>query len=398
MVYKIFKYIISGVGVILMWPKIKLRKYHKNKKRQFLFLLLITILALTICITIYKTHALYEEEKSYNVIKGTIPDFGYDVKVAIKIDGQDSDTMPTTTKGSNGNYYEAKVDCGDKQTVGTWDYNAWELKLDHIETSSRCKVEFTSTLSKEDYEEYIKNGVATRRNTYRGKDITDLWKNNKLYDQIKDGTFADIYVGDYIKDSNNRIWLIADLDNYLYSGDASLNQHHATIIPAVPLQNTQMNDENVTTGGYQGSQMVTTTLQEVLETYIEPAFSGHIIKYKNLLTNSVDDSLSNKYNKETGASNNWGWYDRKLDLMSEVNVYGTTVTSSSLYDTGIDNRQYAIFQIKPEFINSYGITRFHYWLKDVTCSTDFAFVSNYGPSYYYPASTSIGVRPRFLIG
>ncbi len=307
--------------------------------------------------------------------------------------------MPTTTQGSNGNYYEAKVDCGDKDTVGTWDYNAWELKLDHIETSSRCKVEFTSTLSKEDYEEYIKNGVALRRNTYRGKDITELWKNNKLYEQIKNGTFADIYVGDYIKDNSNRIWLIADLDNYLNSGDTQLIQHHATIIPATPLEYKKMNESATTEGGYYGSKMVTETLETMYTTYIEPAFKGHIIKYRNLLSDDINKDLPNKYNNIKGASNTWEWYDRKLDLMSEMNVYGTTVWSSSGYDTGIDNRQYAIFQLKPEFINSYGTTRFGYWLKDVSCLTSFASVYHYGNSSHDGgASDSRGVRPRFLIG
>ncbi len=347
---------------------------------------------------IYRSYASYQENKSYNVIKGTIPDFGYDVKVAIKIDGEDSDTMPTTTQGNNGNYYEAKVDCGDKDTVGTWDYNAWELKLDHIETSSRCKVEFTSTLSKEEYEEYIKNGVATRRNTYRGKNITELWQSGKLYEQIKDGTFADIYVGDYIK-ANNITWLIADLDNYLHSGDQELKQHHATIIPAIPLQDAQMNETNDTTGGYAGSNMVTTTLSSVLNTYIQPVFKEHIIKYKSLLSVSVDKEAPNKYNKVKGASDMWNWRERELDLMSEVNVYGTIIWSSSPYDTGIDNRQYAIFQLKPEFINSYGNTRFSFWLKDVTCSSSFLVVNNSGNfANYGRASGSFGVRPRFLIG
>ncbi len=349
---------------------------------------------------IYRSYASYQENKSYNVIKGTIPDFGYDVKVAIKIDGEDSDTMPTTTQGSNGKYYEAKVDCGDKQTVGTWDYNAWELKLDHIETSSRCKVEFTSTLGKEEYEEYIKNGVATRRNTYRGKNITELWKSGKLYEQIKDGTFADIYVGDYIttnQDGNNITWLIADLDNYLHSGSTELTQHHATIIPATTLQNAKMNEENVTTGGYVNSKMVTETLETMYTTYIEPAFSGHIIEYRNLLSDQVNNELPNRYNQVKGASSHYEWYSRKLDLMSEVNVYGTTVASSSLFDTGMDNRQYAIFQLKPEFINSDGTNRCWYWLKDVANSTSFAYVHFYGVSNTTPASTLLGVRPRFLI-
>ncbi len=307
--------------------------------------------------------------------------------------------MPTTTQGSNGQYYEAKVDCGDKETVGTWDYNAWELKLDHIETSSRCKVEFTSTLSKEDYEEYIKNGVATRRNTYRGKDITELWKNNSLYTQIENGTFADIYVGDYIKDNDNHIWLIADLDNYLYSGDTSLTQHHATIIPATPLENAPMNESATTENGYQGSQMVKTTLETIYTTYIQPTFSGHIIEYSNLLSKSLNPEATSKYPGRKGASSSWGWYNRKLDMMDEINVYGSTIVSSSLFDTGIDNRQYAIFQLKPEFINSDGNTRINYWLKDVAFSTDFAdaYYGGGGSTTRYSSFLS-GVRPRFLIG
>ena len=85
--------------------------------------------------------------------------------------------------------------------------------------------------------------------------------------------------------------------------------------------------------------------------------------------------------------------------MSEVNVYGTTVWSSSGYDTGIDNHQYAIFQLKPEFINSYENARFHYWLKSVSGATQFAGVGGWGDSYgVWSASYVHGVRPRFLIG
>ncbi|MCI9280247.1 MAG: hypothetical protein HFJ02_05575, partial [Bacilli bacterium] len=76
-----------------------------------------------------------------------------------------------------------------------------------------------------------------------------------------------------------------------------------------------------------------------------------------------------------------------------------TVWSSSGYDTGIDNRQYAIFRLKPEIINSYDKTRFHYWLKSVSDATRFADVYGYGYSdrHWGGASTVLGVRPRFLI-
>ena len=85
--------------------------------------------------------------------------------------------------------------------------------------------------------------------------------------------------------------------------------------------------------------------------------------------------------------------------MSEVNVYGSIVASSSVLDTGIDNQQYALFQLKPEFIRSYNGHKMNYWLKDVADIYRFAFVSvNGNVSANSGILTSIGVRPRFLIG
>ncbi len=73
---------------------------------------------------------------------------------------------------------------------------------------------------------------------------------------------------------------------------------------------------------------------------------------------------------------------------------------SSGYDIGIDNRQYAIFRLKPEYINSYGNTRFQYWLKSVSIARGFADADDYGASHsnWRGASDALGVRPRFLIG
>ncbi len=232
-----------------------------------------------------------------------------------------------------------------------------------------------------------------------------------LYKQIENCTFDDIYVGDYIEskqtDSENRtiIWLIADINNYLYSGDTALDKCHATIIPAYPLMNAQMNSDNDNTGGYKGSEIYTTTLgttidtskQDILNKYIVPDFGNHIIKYKNLVSNAMETSRSNQFGQNNGASSGWAWYDSQVDLMSEVNVYGSTVWSSSGYDIGIDNRQYAIFKLKPEFINSYGNKRFNYWLKAVANSTGFAHVGSNGNALTAIASDSRGVRPRFLI-
>ena len=362
-------------------------------------------------ILVYRTYALYQSEKNYNVIKGIVPDFGYDVKLAIEVDGKKENNVPTR------GLYKTNIVCNN-EVVGSWDYNAWNLKLDNLKKDTKCTIEFkTNGISKEQYDEYISEGVSLRRNTYRGKDITNYKslsddEEMNLFNQIKNCTFDDIYVGDYIVsdttaeyNNKNVIWLIADLNNYLYSGDNALETCHATIIPATPLYNAKMNDtattgvvdEILNKGAYYGSNMRQKVLPSVLENYIKPTFDGHVIKTRNLLADVMDPNRSNQWGLTTGASSGWAWYDSELDLMSEVNVYGSTVWSSSGYDIGIDNRQYAIFKLKPEFINSYGDKRFNYWLKAVADSTDFAVVGVDGIATTSFASNSLGVRPRFLI-
>ena len=170
-----------------------------------------------------------------------------------------------------------------------------------------------------------------------------------------------------------------------------------------------MNSTDTTVGGYMGSEMVTgtitntsvvtTSLPKLLDEVIKPTFSGHVIKYRNLLVNSVDENKQSAgFTTWGGVSNQWNWNDRELDLMSEANVYGTTVFSSSGFDTGIDNRQYAIFQLKPEYIHSYGSNYFTYWLKNVANKTAFVAMAHSGHSNYGVAGDKIGIRPRFLIG
>ena len=295
--------------------------------------------------------------------------------------------------------YKINVECTNGN--GEWDYNSWSLKLTDLKENTKCDIEFTKNLTTEEYNKYIEAGIALRRNTYREKNITEYYSDGSLYEMISNGTFDDIYVGDYIN-ANGVTWLIADIDNYLHSGNEELTKHHVTVIPATPLLNAPMNETGTTEGGYANSKMASETLPNLVseEGVIGKAFGNHIIEYQNLLTTHVKtEAINQSGGRYNGASDEWTWYTRKIDLMSEVNVFGTTIWSSSGYDTGIDNRQYAIFQLKPEFINSYGNERFHYWLKDVASYMDFAFISYMGTSRgEWNSVNELGVRPRFLIG
>ena len=380
----------------------KLEKYIKNKNQKRIVVgSIVGILLLIGSIVLIRSYALYEEEKEFNVLKGQIPDFGYDIKMlSVVVDGEKSTNIP------NRGLYKAEVECSGG-TTGQWDYNAWNLVLENVESNNKCNITFTSNLTQEEYDKYIEAGKALRRNTYRGKDITSYHNDGSLYEMISSGRFDDIYVGDYIV-ANNITWLVADIDNYLYSGykegasnSGVLTQHHLTIIPDSYLTTAAMNSTNTTEGGYYNSKMKQSTLPSVLNTYVKPAFGSHVLTYNTLLTNSLNENtLSNAGAGFQGSSNGWGWYESQIDLMSEKNVYGADVASSSLFDTGIDNRQYAIFQLKPELINTNGKgARFSYWLKSVSGTTGFAAVAYNGHSDFAFASYSgYVVRPRFLIG
>ncbi len=372
----------------------QLERFTKNKKSKKLTYSIIGILVIIGSITLFKTYAFFEEKQEFNVIKGQVPSHWYDMNlISVKVEGSEVESIPER------GLYKTNVNCTNG--YGEWDYNSWSLKLTDLKENTKCNIEFTKNLSTEEYNKYLEAGKALRRNTYRGKDITSYYTDGSLYEMISNGTFDDIYIGDYIN-ANGITWLIADIDNYLYSGDQSLTKHHATIIPAKPLMNLGMNETNTTEGGYYNSRMAQETLPSLVssEGVIGKAFGNHIIEYRSILSNRVNtEAVNQSGGKWLGASDEWGWYSRKIDLMSEVNVYGATVWSSSGFDTGIDNRQYAIFHLKPEFINSDGKTRFHYWLKDVSGVTGFAGVYGYGGSAdSWNAFNSIGIRPRFLIG
>ena len=312
--------------------------------------------------------------------------------LSVKVDGTEVKDVPER------GLYKTNVVCNNG--YGEWDYNSWSLKLTDLKGSTKCNIEFTKTLTEEEYNAYLEIGKALRRNTYRGKDITGYYNDGSLYEMINEGTFDDIYVGDYII-ANGVTWLIADIDNYLNSGDTPLTKHHATIIPANSLMTAPMNATNTTEGGYANSKMVKETLASLVtnEGIIGKTFGNHILEYRNCLSTKINPSAINQSGSiDAGASNGWAWYTRKIDLMSEANVYGTTVWSSSGYDMGIDSRQYAIFQLNPELINSYENIKFMYWLKDISSSGRFTTVNSSGISGYSLASTMNSVRPRFLIG
>ena len=244
------------------------------------------------------------------------------------------------------------------------------------------------------FEDLTNKSVAGYHNSiFRGKNVTSYLTDGSLFTRISNGSFEDLFVGDYIV-KNNITWRIAGFDVYLHKGDTELTKHHAIIVPDKHLTTAQMNSSNTTVGGYVASSMYTNTLPSILDTYITPVFGSHVIEIRNLLTKGINATGYNRYGINSGCSNDWAWYSRKVDLMNEVQVFGSIVWSSSGYETGSDNCQLPLFRLAPEFITN---RSYWYWLRNITNAFCFASVGGNGYSGNGSASATGGVRPCFYI-
>lgn len=257
------------------------------------------------------------------------------------------------------------------------------------------------------------NSAAAHNAIFRGKDLTSVYTVEQICQKISAGTFEDLYIGDYfdvtINGEGSEVvrCILAGFDTYLHNGGTSFEDHHAVIVTKNCLNTLhQMNPTNTTEGGFQGSDMWNTVLP-IYNTAFGNVFGSHLLSHKTLLTNSISASGASMAGAGyTGYSNNWSWVDTKLSLLSEIQVYGANVFSSSFYDTGCDNLQLPLFALDPTAkvcrkggtANADASNRQWYWLRNVASATYFADVGDSGSAGSGDASGSGGVRPLFCIG
>lgn len=248
---------------------------------------------------------------------------------------------------------------------------------------------------------------------YRGKYLgTSVL--SSAYNAIDAGTFDDLYVGDYWT-INGVNWRIAAIDYYLNSGSPVCTTHHLVIVPDTVLYDAQYhitqsgdyesgNIANTTAGGYQMSDMRTgnssagwdsTNYKGLYKSIgalgiIEAAFgAAHILQHRQRLVDGVN----------TGRPSAGAWFDSKVELMSETNVYGcrllTSMSDGSYipYNYTIDKSQYPLFAHRPDLIN----IQDGWWLRDVASDSAFAYVDSAGCASEQQVSYPDGVRPAFCI-
>jgi len=235
---------------------------------------------------------------------------------------------------------------------------------------------------------------------YRGKDLTDIYTLEQLSAKIADGSFEDLFIGDYITKSitiggttYSVNWVIADFDYFIKNGDTECTSHHIVLIPSKEIYNAQMNSQNTTANGYTGSAMWSTQMANCASAIRNAFGSGHVLSHRELLSNGMNSSTASMAGAGyTGASNGWTWFDAVANIPNEVMVYGGKVLSSSFFDIGNRKRQLSLFRLSEEAIT----TRALWWLSAVASSTYFAYVGGDGRAGDNGASNSLGVRPYFL--
>lgn len=133
------------------------------------------------------------------------------------------------------------------------------------------------------------------------------------------------------------------------------------------------------------------TLLPLVETDLGAA---NLIGHSKLLSNAVNQNGVNRYGEATGCSSGWTWAAGcKICALSEVQVYGSIVWSSSGFDTGEACRQLDVFR----HYNHTEIFGGEYpWLRDVVSASNAAFARHTGDATHDPASYALYVAALIL--
>lgn len=230
-------------------------------------------------------------------------------------------------------------------------------------------------------------GAGAHNSIYRGKSLGTSYTTAQQA-AVAAGTFDDMYIGDYWT-IGSKVYRIAAFDYFYNAGDTACATHHIIVVPDANMYTAKMEETNITTNGYAGSKMRTTNLADALSTAQSAFGAGHILTYRDYLTNASTN----------GRPSAGSWYDCKVELMNENMVYGAgmfkPVSDGSNVPANhtVAKTQLPLFAFRPDLI----CNRATWWLRDVVTASRFALVYDSGFANYYNASNALGVRPAIPV-
>lgn len=243
--------------------------------------------------------------------------------------------------------------------------------------------------------------VAERNTHLVEKDITSMYEDGSLFENIKSGDFDGINPGNYFNETVNNLdgvatnftFVILELDRYYGKPDntgTSKTHHHIVVTTkgTTAFGGGYMNAGDQTkptnNGGYVGSLMFTTILQEV-DSELLSTFGTHL--------QTVSLNLSN-----TGYNQKPYTYVNTLVtsyLFTEYEVLGNNVYDDENYT---EYPQYAALKLKNSLLD--GVA---YWTRSMCGANGFCYIktdhTSYHPVYKRGVPSDMeAVRPAFLLG
>lgn len=224
---------------------------------------------------------------------------------------------------------------------------------------------------------------------------------NDLHSAVADQNLEKygLKVGDQIT-INGHTYVIAGLNPMRGTHSYRVTQNHVGLIVIPHLTHAWNVSGNTYTGadergaGYLNSDLHAYLKDTILPMCENDLGAANLIGHAKLLTNAVNTTGMNRFGSATGCSSSNTWEQNcKICALSEVQVYGAAVWSSSGYDTGEACRQLDVFQKYSHteiFGNEYP------WLRDVVSASNAAYAAYYGNAGTYAASRAIYVAALIL--
>lgn len=197
------------------------------------------------------------------------------------------------------------------------------------------------------------NCSAFHNSFFRGYDLGSSISDTQ-YSYISSGSFDDMFIGDYWNTSVGK-YTIAAFDYFLGVGDTSDSSHitssHHVLLIYSGLDDSFANTSASVSIGYGGMKSLTSagTIGKTFASYwlnVNPFPTSHVLSWYDSYPNAVTN----------GAPSAGQWYESRIDLMTEQQVFGGKIISpvntgtTTIWNYTLSNKQLPLFRLAPYLI------------------------------------------------
>lgn len=228
------------------------------------------------------------------------------------------------------------------------------------------------------------SGASAHNAIYRGRKLGNALTSEMLAG-IRDGSFSDLYVGDYIETEDN-IYRFMDFDYFLgcVSGvsGGKIEKHHAVLVPDRVMGSSAIDNYPEATQPKE-THMYVNKLPEITQTLKGIFGNDNVAMMDRIIPKTAN-----------GEPAGWDWVNVGADLLTEEMVMGHGSWGQwPGIQIGVLKGQLAGFRYSHFLMCSND----DYWLRNKRTATNYALISSGGISSSDVGNLQHGVRPFFVI-